>query len=336
MKNIFKILFFAITAMFLASCNTNKYCENLKKDSDGLTVIRLLQQWFASSDFAGEIFAKEYTAKANGIKLEVIPGSEQLDAIQIVKSGEAEFGVAGADLIMLANEKGADLVVVGVVNYKTLACFISKKEKNIISPNDMAGHKIGTLEGSAVDIIYQAMKKKFDLDIKKEDEIPAGWLLTDFIQDQYDVYPAFINNEPVILKHQDIDVNIIQPSLYGVDFIGTVYFCKRELVECCPKIVQNFVNAISEGWEMTMNDPKKAVELLKKYDENIDEEKEIESLLTGLDYYKGEDGKILYAKEETWNTMAEQLQQMGLLKSFEYKSTVENKFVDSYLSKAKK
>lgn len=334
------LIIFSIT-LLVASCDAdktcNEYCSKLKKNDKGQTIVRLQQQWFANSGFAGEIVAKEKIASDYNLQIEVIPGSDQIDTKQVVKLGEAEFGVAGAEQIMKANEKGANLVVIGVINYKSLAGFISKRDKGILSPKDMVGHKIGTMEGTPVDLIYRVLKKKEHLEINKDDEIPTGWILTGFTQDQYDIYPAFVNDEPITLMNMKppIDVNIIEPSNYGVNFIGTVYFTKKELVNCCAEVVQSFVNAIADGWDRTIKDPKEAISLLKAYDKNIDEDKESKSLLKGMSYYTGEEGKLLYAKEASWNEMAELLKTIGELKSFDYHSTVENKFITWYHSKVK-
>lgn len=336
MKKVLYLSTCAIIFFTVYSCTSPKSnCTQLKKNADGNTIVRLQQQWFANSGFAGELVAKDETAAANHLQIEVIPGSDQIDTKQIVKSDQAEFGVAGAEQVLQANEKGANLVIIGVINYKSLACFISKKDKNIINAKDLLNHKIGTMEGSPVDLIYQALKKKEHLDIKKDDEIPTGWVLTGFTQNQYDVYPAFINDEPITLRMQGIEVNAIIPSNYDVNFIGTVYFCKKDLIESCPEVVQNFINSVSEGWEKTIKDPKNAIKLLKAYDKNINESKEMQSLIAGMDYYKGEEGKMLYAKEETWNAMADLLKGINKLKTFDYKGSVENKFVSWYLSRVK-
>jgi NitT/TauT family transport system substrate-binding protein len=341
-KNMQFVQLFTLLISFsflLLCCSPDKscegYCSKLKKATNGNTIVRLQQQWFANSGFAGELMAQNETASKYGLRIEVLPGSDQVDTKQIVKLGEAEFGVAGAEQIMQANEIGAGLVIVGVINYRSLACFISRKSKNIIKPKDMEGHKIGTMEGSPVDLIYQALKKKEGLAIDKNDEIPTGWVLTGFEKDLYDVYPAFINDEPIKLQLEGIEVNSIIPSNYGINFIGTVYFCKKELVECCPEIVQSFVNSIIEGWAYTIKDPKRAIDYLKKYDPNIDEVKELESLQRGMDYYKGEEDRILYTKRSTWADMAALLEDIGKLKSFNYDSSVQNKFISWYYSRVK-
>lgn len=326
-------------SLLLTNCKDNKNCDNfdsnLKTNANGQTIIRLQQQWFPNSGFAGELYAQNETDSIYNLEINIIPGSDMIDTKQIVKLGEAEFGVAGAEQVIQANEKGGDFVVVGVINYKSLACFISKKEKNILIPKEMEGKNIGTMEGSPVDLIYQVLKQKEKLKIEKKNEIPTQWVLTGFTQDDYDVYPAFVNDEPITLNAQGIELNYIYPSNYDINFIGTVYFCKREFVECNPEIVQGFVNSISQGWELALKNPKKSINYLKNYDNNIDEEKELKSLVQGMEYFKGENGRILYAKEESWRKMAELLTSIGQVNSFDYEKTVNNKFIYEYLSKIK-
>lgn len=335
----FRIYIIGIMYLLMTNCQDNKYCENiesnLKTSANGQTIIRLQQQWFPNSGFAGEVYAQNETDSIYNLDIKIIPGSDMIDTKQIVKLGEAEFGVAGAEQVIQANEKGGDFVVVGVINYKSLACFISKKEKNILIPKEMEGKKIGTMEGSPVDLIYQVLKQKENLKIEKKNEIPTQWVLTGFTQDDYDVYPAFVNDEPITLNAQGIKLNYIYPSNYDINFIGTVYFCKREFVECYPDIVQSFVNSISQGWELALKHPKQSINYLKLYDNNIDEEKELKSLIQGMEYFKGENGRILYAEEESWRKMAELLTSIGKVNSFNYDKTVNNKFIYKYLSKIK-
>ena len=332
MRKIIHSLALVLFIVTFAGCGKSTPYK-FKLGSDGKPIIRLQQQWYANSGFAGELFAAQKTASNYNISLEVIPGSDQMDTKATVMSGRAEFGVAGAEQIMQANERGSNFVVVGVINYQSLACFISKKEKGIVKPKDFEGHKIGTMQGSPVDMIYEVLKRKEALKIPSSDEVPTGWVLTGFEKGDYDVYPAFINDEPIKLRRQRVELSPpIEPALYGVEFIGTVYFCKRDLAQSAPEVVQSFVNAIADGWTLAMKDPKQAIAYLKAYDKAIDDGKELESMISGRNYYKGEDGKVLYCAAATWGRMAETLKSIGQIKSFDYKTTVENKFVSWYHS----
>ena len=347
--DIFKLNILIICLVSLISCS--KVSAD-KVETTGLVKVKLQQQWFPNAGFAGELYAQEYLDEGYGIDLEVLPGSDKIKTIDEVKLGRADFGVAGAEQIMQANEYGNNLTVIGVINFRALAVFISKQEKHIFSPKDFEKKlnqnrkvRVGTMKDTPVDIIFQLLLKENKIDTSKFETVPTNWTLDGFLNDQYDVYPAFINDEPITLKLRDnpIHVNLIKPYDYHVRFIGTVYFCKQELIDKNPALVQNFINAISAGWERVLDDQEKALKLLKDYCESnnflkkLDIEKEKVSLSLGLRHYRGENEKVLYAKKETWNDMGVQLKKAGLLKhDFNYDKTVNNKFVAWYQLYVKK
>ena len=306
----------------LAACGPTKHVKS---------EIVLQQQWYANSGFAGELWAQEYLASPRGVNLKVVPGADDIVTAQVVKSGKADFGVAGADQVMLANEHGADLVVVGVINYRTLAAFISNVNKKILLPTDFRGRRVGTMEGTPVDFVFRVLMHQNGVALDSLKEVPTNWTYAGFDKD-YDIYPAFLNDEPITLenKRPNLKLAVIKPDDFGVDFIGTVYFCRRSLIEQDPEKVQMFVNLMIDGWKQAIADPRKATEVLKRYSEDIDETKELKSLLVGMEYYRGEDGKLLFASKDRWDRMAEQLKSAGLLKNFDYDKTVNNSFVNWY------
>ena len=220
--------------------------------------------------------------------------------------------------------------MVGVINYKTLAAFISKPAANITYPKDFEGKRVGTMEGAPVDLVYKVLVGQNKLDKGKVTEIPTNWTMVGFINDDYDVYPAFINDEPITLRRKGINSNVLKPNDFGVDFIGTVYFCRSDLIKENPKKVQAFVDLMAKGWSAVLDDPSKAIDVLARYDPSLDIEKERESLIVGLDYYTGEDGKVLYTSKQSWDKMARQLIDNGIVTSFDYWKTVNNGFVNWY------
>ena len=68
--------------------------------------------------------------KKHKLEIEIEPGSDNIDPVKMVISGQNTFGDAGADKILAANERGADLVVIGVLNCNSPTCFIAKYEKD--------------------------------------------------------------------------------------------------------------------------------------------------------------------------------------------------------------
>ena len=299
--------------------------------------VSLLQQWFPNAGYAGELFAVYETGKEYGINIKLQAGSEELSPIKMVLSGKYDFGVAGADEVLEANAKEQNLVVVGVINYKALGCFLTKAESNIITPKDFANHKIGVQNGTSVYLMYKALMKKNNIDSSMLKEIEAPWDLATFITGAYDVRPAFFNDEPVTLDQKGIKYNVIKPNEWGVNFVGTVYFARKDFVEKNPETVQKFVNALCKGWELATADPKKSIDYLVKFDgKNIDSTRELSSLIKGLEYYKGENGKTLYSSKENWDAMASTLTSFGLLPKYEFNQSVNYDFVTWYHSKVKK
>lgn len=328
----------ALLGLFLAlcaGCGEDKPCSvECVQPAPGAKeppVIRLQQQWYANSGFAGELVAAKLAPEMHGIQIVVVPGSDNVDTRQVVAMGDAHFGVASADQIMQANENVNRFVVVGVINPRSLVCFISKPDSQIDTPKDFVGKRIGTMEGSPVDFVYRALLDTVKVKPSQlAQEVPTGWNYNGFIAGDYDVYPAFINDEPITLRRKGVPVNVIDPGHYGVNFIGTVYFCKKELAQCCPEMVQAFIDAIGDGWKQAFRDKAGAMATLKAYDSSIDVEKELESLRTGESYHFGPNGQLLLSSEGTWKAMAAHLKPLGI-EHFNYDSCVDMRFVNWYL-----
>lgn len=316
-----KIILTVILGLFVNSCK--------KSDTKKETTFKanLIQEWYPNANYAGELVAMYETDSLYGLDLTLKAGSEQINPISMVLSNDAQFGVVSADRIIQANEKDANLVVIAVANYKSPTCFISKKEKKIKNIKDFEGKKIGILTGTNTELIYKSLVFKNNLDKSKLKEIEIPFELTTFINGEYDVRPAFVYDEPISLEENGIEFNILKPEDYGVKFLGTVYFCKRDLIEKNPKLVEAFVESLKAGWKKTFDNPKHAIDLLYKYDKTINKDRENKSLAKALDYYKGENGNLLYASKESWETMANDLKNLGYIKNFDYSKTVNNSFL---------
>ena len=96
--------------------------------------------WFTSMTFSGEVWGAGESADKYGITIKLEPGSETTDPIKLVLSGANDFGCISLDKLLAANEKGAQLVAIGVINQLSPTVFIAK---NIKTPKDWIGKKVG-------------------------------------------------------------------------------------------------------------------------------------------------------------------------------------------------
>ncbi len=294
--------------------------------------VTLRQEWFPNSNYAGALFASREFAKKHNLVLKVVAGSDQIDPVAQVISGHDMFGDASADKVLLANQRGANLVIIGVVSLNSPTVFLSKAEKRIRTPKDFEGRRVGVLSGTNTEYVYRTLVNKLRLDKRRIKEVEAPFDLTSFVvSDAYDVRPAFIYDEPVSLDLKGIRYTLIEPKNYGISFIGTVYFTKRETIEKHRQMVQDFVSAVTDGWRAAIRYQEDAIRLLKEYDKNIDSNRELLSLKKGEPYFRGKAGRILWADTEDWEEMVGALKNLRVLKNdFQVSASLDNSFLQTY------
>lgn len=325
MKNKLAIvLTFVLSIVVCSQCNREKTTDNKKLSAT------LKLNWIYTGSFAGEVLGmKEYSAK-NGLDLKIQPGGQGLDPIKLI--GENEFGTAAADELLSANDKGTDLVIIGVINYNTPACFISKAEANITKPQDLIGKKVGLLPFGSTGLVYKSLLKKNNIDESKITEITVSPDLKVFLTtNNHDVQPAFIYDETVSLDEQGIKYNVLVPKDWGVNFKGPCYFTKRSTVEKNPELVQAFINTMADGWNTAIANPEKAIQVLKEVAPDINTARELNVLQKGIEFYKGYDSKPITSDVNSWNEMVNELKGVGVIKNdVDVNKSLNFSFIDKY------
>lgn len=310
-------------------------CQKKQDDHKRQKEISLIEGWFPWTGYIGGLYAEEIADSLYGLQFKIVDGADNIDPVQMVLSNKYLFGVAGAEAIVSANlNTNADLVAIGVVNYKSATCFLSLKEKSIHSVKDFQGKKIGILLGTETETIYQALKKKNGISAEEEN-VPFD--LQTFLLGTYDVRPGFTYDEEVTLQINNKDYNIIYPQDYGVSILGAVYFTRRKTIEQYPELVQQVVSSIALGWEKALLDPDNAVQLLISHDpKNLDEKREKLAFEKGAEYFRGEDDWTLYASDNSWNSFNDVLKLIGRVpKDFNISSCYDNSFVLNFHKKTK-
>jgi NitT/TauT family transport system substrate-binding protein len=323
-----KVICGLVMLSLLSSCGFNK------KEKTDEASLRL--NWLTTCSYAGETVGSEKFAEKNSIKLRIDKGGPGLDPIKLVESGVNIFGVAGADLVLMANDKGADFVIIGLVNYNSPGVWVSKAEKNIKTIADIKPDtRIGELPGGNMLYLYEVFLKKTGLQRNVNFKpVTIPFELKNFIAgDECELRPIF-NYE--VLPEFDllgIKYNVIEPKNIGIEFKGPCYFCKRSLLAENPELVQNFVNTMIEGWQYALENPKEAIAALKRFDNSIDERKELIGLQVGRNYLEGYDGKLLYSDVKSWNNMIADMQDLGFLKkNIDINNVLNQSFVEKYYS----
>lgn len=333
-----KIVLFLIIGLII-SCRQNTNRQSIEgqgtteKNTFYEASVRL--NWIPSCSFVGEILGMEKYDDQNNLELTLESGGPGLDPIKLVVSGTNTFGVAGADLVLAANDKGADLVVIGLVSYDSPGVWLAKAKKNITSIESVHGKRIGELPGGNMQYLYEVFLKKTGLERNKDfTPVPIPFEIKNFIaQDECDLRPVFIYDETSELELRGIDYTLLEPKKFGIQFKGICYFTKRETVEKNPEMVQAFINTMALGWEDALKNPEGAIEGLKRFDSSIKTEKELIGLKKGLEYFKGYQNKVLFTDLKSWDVMAIDMLELGFLKEKpNLEKTLDLRFVNDFHS----
>ena len=134
--------------------------------------VSLRLKWINQAQFAGFFMANSKGFyKENNLNVKIEPGGPNISPIQMVVSGANNFGIVGAEQIILARSKGIPVVSIGVIYKETPEALISLKEKNITTPKDLIGKKIAVIYGND-EVLYNNFLSKQQIDRSKLNEVP--------------------------------------------------------------------------------------------------------------------------------------------------------------------
>ena len=236
--------------------------------------IVLQLKWFHQFQFAGYYAAKEKGFYDEvGLDVEIRQRDLKYNNIDEVINGNAQYGVADSILI-LYRLKQQPVVIVSPIFQHSPSVFISLKKSNISSVYELNNKDILFYPNDTDGFSLLAMIKKFDLDVNLVRERYKDDYMR-LINNEVDVMPAYIANEPFLFKEKGYDVNIINPTNYGFDMYGDMLFTNEDEAKNNPIRVEKFKEATLKGWKYALENKEEIIQLIN---EKYSKEKSIEHL----------------------------------------------------------
>jgi len=297
--------------------------EERSRDNSGLikTTLRLKWLWYAG--WAGELVATENNIWAEyGLSVHIEPGGFELDPIKIVASGTNDIGVAGADQILLAREKGIPLVAFATQFQVTPVGFVSKKSSLIRTIADFKGKRVGVKYGTDVEPVYRTLLSIAGLSEEDVKEFPVKFDLLPFFSDAVDVYPGYLTNDLLIPEERGYEVNTIRAIDAGVTVYGNVYFCTERFLSRNGKMIRRFYEAIKSAWERALTMPPESVaSLALKVNRGLNIAHETTVVRSLRPYIIPEGTYFGEMTESAWKSLYDLLRKQGVLAAdFDYRS----------------
>ena len=292
-------------------------------------VISIRLKWLHQAQFAGFYFAKEagyYSAR--GLDVTLRPGGIDYPAVQMVASGSDQFGVTGADQILIARDKGVPLVAVACIYQKTPFVLFSLQSSGIKEIKDFPGKRIGVKLGGNEELTYRAMLAKAGISSKTFTEVPVKFDISPLLDGQVDVWPGYSINEPITAEEHGYKVNLITPSEYGIHFYADVLFTTESMIRTEPDIVTAVTQATIQGWQEALANRNQAVAYTLRYGNQLSREHEMKMLMTSAPLIAPPGQPIGSMDASVWREMANTMKAEHFL---DHKVDVAQAFVTEFL-----
>jgi ABC-type nitrate/sulfonate/bicarbonate transport system substrate-binding protein len=218
----------------------------------------------------------------------------------MVAGGSEQFGVTGADQILIARSKQVPVVALAVIYRRNPFVLFSLAKSGIKTPADFVGKKIGVKIGGNEELIYRAVLAKAGVDKSKLTEIPVKFDMTPLLTGDIDVWPGYLINEVLAAKEKGFDVNIITPSDYGIDLYADTLFTTEKMLKDKPAVVGKFVTATLQGWDDAIAAPEDAAKITVKYGDKLTYDHELAMVKTSIPLLKPDDKPIGYMDQAGW------------------------------------
>jgi NitT/TauT family transport system substrate-binding protein len=277
----------------------------LASAGDGVTV-RL--KWLHQAQFAGFYVAKDKGYyEAAGLDVSIQPGGSDFPAIQMVAGGSEQFGVTGADQILIARSKGVPVVAIAVIYRENPFVLFALKKSGIAKATQFVGKNIGLKIGGSEELIYRAVLASAGVDKKTLHEMPVKFDLTPLLTGQVDVWPGYLINEVIAAQEKGFDVTVIRPADYGVAMYADTLFTTERMLKEKPEVVKKFVVATVRGWSDAIADVDSAARTTVKFGNKLEYAHELAMMKASVALIKPDQDPIGASKTAEWEALQKML-----------------------------
>ena len=298
-----------VVALFsLAACSKKSDPPEAKSGS-----VKLALNWVPEPEFGGFYAAREDGAYARrGLKVEIQGGGAGVPVLQMVATGRAEFGTVGADELLTARARGADIVALFAV-FQTSPQGIMVHASRKLNQLEDAFHS-GTL-ALETGLAYAAyLKKKFTWDGVKV--VPYDGGVAHFLTDPMFGQQCYVTSEPIAARQKGADPQVFLIADSGFNPYTTVVITRRELLQKSSDLVKSFVLATRDGWRDYLDHPQVTNALLAKLNGSIDAATLSAAAEAQRPLIETEDSKahgLGSMQPARWQTLADQLLDLQVL-----------------------
>ena len=231
--------------------------------------------YFPNADHAGLYAAQasgEYERAGLDVELQAPPDAAA--PLKLLQAGRVDLAISYEPELLLARDKGADLVAVGALVQKPLTSLMSLGDRAIERPEQLAGKRVGTAGLAYQSAYLRTILEEAGVDPGSVKETNVGFKLTQaMLSKQVDAtLGAFWNYEGVDLERRGRDPEILRMEDLGVPTYNELVFVARrsDLGKEGASKLRRFLQATARGHRLLEQRPQAGVDALLEADGGLD------------------------------------------------------------------
>jgi len=301
----------------------------LKQQSKPVSKVLLGMTYIPNVQFAPWYVAKEKGFfAAEGLEVE-FDYRMDIDALQLVATGQMDFAIAGGDQVITARSREIPVVYLMSLYAKFPPTIIAKAESNIKSVEDLKGKKVGLpLYGTNL-LAIQAILHQAGVSQQEVQLVDIGYTqIASLIADKVDAVVGFANNEPVKLRLEGHQITEL-PSWDYFSLVGHGLITGEKQLTQSKDQVAKMVRATLKGMQYALDHPDETFAICLKYLPEVSAEQKVterEVLAESMKLWENEVTKahgLGYSDLQSWQASQQLMFELGLIE----KVTPVEKFV---------
>jgi len=279
----------------------------------GLRTVKLALNWVPENEFGGFYAAREkgYFRDA-GLDVNIQAGGAGAPVLQQVATGQVEFGIVGADEVLLGRARGADIVPVWATFQRAPVAIMTPASRGAKTLADVLAS--GTLAAEPGLVYVSFLKKKYGFDHVKV--VPYDGGVARFATEKDFAQQCYMTTEPIAARRRGVEPKVFPIADEGFNPYGGLVIVRRETWQKDPALVQRFLKATRLGWREYLDHPEATDALIARLNPLIDAETlrdagQIQKPLIETDETKT--AGLGTMNKERWETLAAQLVDLHVL-----------------------
>jgi putative hydroxymethylpyrimidine transport system substrate-binding protein len=234
----------------------------------------LMLDFFPNADHAG-IYAAQADGEFRraGLDVRLQTPSDPSAPLKLLAAGKIDAAISYEPELMLARDKGLDLVSIGALVQRPLTSIIALGREHLTSPAGLEGHTIGTAGIPYQSAYLRTIVEHAGGDPSNLKEVNVGFNLVPAMLSKrvYATLGGFWNYEGIQLQREHKAPKVIRVDEAGVPtYDELVIVVRRDEARGRGELLRRFMQALARGHQSLRKDPAQGVQALLKANPDLD------------------------------------------------------------------